>query len=331
MRLLGRIVVGAGICAGAAVGCAPGAWAAVGASASASAVATPTASAPPATCDDGDLQLSNETGNGGVTTVYSTSSLAVDTVELSNDSSSDCPDAGFSAQVFPSPSGSEREPTLEWRVGGGSWSSAYLAWEDYSSGDPGWQTGTFTFGLPAHGSRTIEIGLRFPSSAADNAFYFGTVSYTADGTSLETSFGSQEAWSLIDTPGVTDSGSGKSGGGSGSSGGTGSSRSQTSADSSSASPVRSATASPSPTAMKPSPTPDPSQSASVVASTVSAAAPQSTVTTMISPRGVTLLADTHPTPSDRLSFTAAAIAVVAFTALAAVPLMRRSRALPRRR
>lgn len=202
MRLFGRIVVSAGICAGVAAGCTPGAWAAVGVPGSATAVATSATSAPPATCDDGHLRLSNETANGGVTTVYSTSSLAVDTVELSNDGSSDCPDAGVSTQVFPSPSGSEHEPTLEWRVGGGSWNSAYLTWENYSSGDPGWQTGVFTFGLSAHSSRTIQLGLLFPSSSADNAFYSGTVSYTADGTLAGTSFGAQEAWSLIAHPGA---------------------------------------------------------------------------------------------------------------------------------
>jgi hypothetical protein len=318
---------------GVAAGCAPGAWAAVGASASAAAVVTSATSAPPAACDDRDLRLSNATGNGGVTTVYSTSSLAVDSVVLSNDGSSDCPDAGFSAQVFPSPSGSEHEPTLEWRVGGGPWNSAYLTWENYSSGDPGWQTGTFTFGLPAHSSRTIELGLLFPSSSADNAFYFGTVSYTADGTTAGTTFGAQEAWSLIDTSGVTGGGSGSSSGGSGGSGGAGSSHSTTSADSSSSpSPVHSASASPSPTAKKPSATPDPGHSASA-APTVSAAAaaPHSTLTPVISPRGVTLLADTRATPSDTLSFTAAGIAVVAFAALAAVPLMHRRRALSRRR
>jgi hypothetical protein len=322
-RLLERIAVGTGICVGAAASCAPAAWAA-GAAGTASASAGPmvssTASAPAASCDNSDLRMANETSNGGVTTVYSASSLAVDTVLFSNDGSAGCPDAGLMVQVFPTASSGDHEPTLEWRVAGGSWHSAYLAWENYSSGDPGWQTGVFSFGLSAHTSKTIELGLRFPSSAPDNALYTAPVYYSADGTAAATSFGTQEAWDLIDTSGAT-------GGGSGGSGGSGSGG--TSTRSSSPSTAHASSPLPSRSVKSASPTPAVSQSASATpTSSSSSPAAYSAVTPAASPSG-SLLADTRATPSDTLSFTAASVAVAVFAGLAALPLLRRRRTLPR--
>lgn len=256
--------------------------------------------------------MTDETANGGVTTVYSTGTRAIDTVELHNTGAA-CPDAGFMVQVYPTaPKADRYQPTLEYRIAGGSWHSAALTWVVYSSGDPGWQTGMLTYGIGAHSTQTIQIALIFPSGAPNNTLDTGTVSYTPEASSGGAEFGAQIAWSLLLTAGV--SGSGGSG-----SGGSGSSSSHPASQ-----PV---SATKSTAAKSPSRSADPD---SASATTTLAASPSSSAgeaaTSGASPSTVALAADARNAHSDSLSFAAAIAAVCVFGTVAAIPLVRRRRA-----
>lgn len=258
--------------------------------------------------------MTDETANGGVTTVYSTGTRAIDTVELHNTGAA-CPDAGFMVQVYPTaPKADRYQPTLEYRIAGGSWHSAALTWVVYSSGDPGWQTGMLTYGIGAHSTQTIQIALIFPSGAPNNTLDTGTVSYTPEASSGGAEFGAQIAWSLLLTAGV--SGSGGSGSGSG---GSGSSSSHPASQ-----PV---SATKSTAAKSPSRSADPD---SASATTTLAASPSSSAgeaaTSGASPSAVALAADARNAHSDSLSFAAAIAAVCVFGTVAAIPLVRRRRA-----
>lgn len=333
MRAVARVLLYTGTGLGIAVCCGPGASAASSPSPVSSTSGTPTATATPTVtptpsapevCEPGDLHMTDETSNGGVTTVYSTGSLAVDTVVLRDSGSADCPYAGFMVQVYPvPPAGDAHRPTLDWRVDGGSWQPVALTWMAYSSGDPGWQTGMMSYGVAAHSSETIELGLSFPSGTPNETLDTGVVSYAAQADSGYADFGTQIAWSLYETPQSSGSPSADGGGG----GGDGTRASANGASASSASPADSSVSkSPSSSA-----TPDDAASPSP---TVSAATAPSTSVNVAKPTGspgLITLSDTHGTASDRASLSAAFVALVACVGFGTVPLMRRRRPTTRSR
>jgi hypothetical protein len=247
------------------------------ASATASPQVTPAATT---SCDTSDLALSTPS-SGEDTTVYSTGTRAIDPVTLRNTSSVDCPDSGFIVLLLPSPV-NEPEPTLEWRIGDGSWHGTSLSWDNgvvngnASCASPCWKAGIVTLDVPAHTAYTIDLAVIF-HSGLNHGFFSGAVYYTGQAVTDDGASGALIAWAYINQAGST--------GGSGGSGGSTPQHSPSAAASSrtavpshsspAASPKASASASPTPsrTTTTAAPTPTPTPTASTPSPATHAATP----------------------------------------------------------
>jgi hypothetical protein len=273
-----RAALSAVLCLGIVSMSGPVASAAAGSSTAASSAsarpATATATtASTASCDTSDLAMSTPS-SAEETTVYATGTRAIDPVTLRNTSSVDCPDSGFIVLLLPNPV-SEPEPTLEWRVGGGSWHGTSLSWDDgvvngnASCASPCWKAGIVTLDVPPHTTYTIDLAVIFHSGRS-SGFFSGAVYYTGQAVIPDGASGALVAWAYLDQ--AASSGSG----GSGSGGGAPAHSSSPVVSSRSAAPARSTAPSPK-ASKKTSPKASASPSASAAATTSAASSPSAAV------------------------------------------------------
>ncbi|MBR7830846.1 hypothetical protein KDK95_31370 [Actinospica sp. MGRD01-02] len=260
--------------------------------------------------------------SGEDTTVYSTGTRAVDPVVLRNTGSADCPDSGFIVLLLPSPV-SEPEPTLEWRVDGGSWHGAYLSWDNgvvngnASCASPCWKAGIVTLDVPAHTTYTIDLAVIFHSGLS-HGFFSGAVYYTSQASLDDGAYGAMVAWAY-------QAGSSTGGGVSGT---PSHSASTASGSRTTASAHASATGSTASASASTSASPSPRLKASAAATTPTPASPSASATPVATPSLVPA-ADIHSGGAGPATFVAAIVGVLLALAVGAgFVLTRRRRGNP---
>jgi cell division septation protein DedD len=273
-------------------------------------------------CDTSDLAMSTPS-SGEDTTVYSTGTRAINPVTLRNTSSVDCPDSGFIVLLLPNPV-SEPEPTLEWRIGGGSWHGTSLSWDNgvvngnASCASPCWKAGIVTLDVPAHTTYTIDLAVIF-HSGLNSEFFSGAIYYTGQAVTDDGASGALIAWAYIN-----QAGSSTGNGGSGSGGSTPQHSPSTAASSRTAAPSHSPAASP-----KASASPTPSRTTTTATPTPTASTP-SPATHAATPN-LAPVADTHSGGSGpSTAIAATGMVVLALAAGAGYVLTRRRRAKEQR-
>ena len=166
------------------------------ASAAASTQVTPAATT---SCDTSDLALSTPS-SGEDTTVYSTGTRAITRSPCATPARSTARTAGSSCCSCRVPS-TKPEPTLEWRIGGGSWHGTSLSRDNgvvngnASCASPCWKAGIVTLDVPAHTAYTIDLAVIF-HSGLNHGFFSGAVYYTGQAITDDGASGALIAWGL---------------------------------------------------------------------------------------------------------------------------------------